>query len=71
MENSNMTLREFASHLAICIMESPELGEIPMYLSRDGEGNEFRPYSGDFDVYTGADLDLDVEGKVAVFYPNW
>ena len=71
MENSNMTLREFANHLAICIMESPELGEIPMYLSRDWEGNEYRPYSGDFDVFTGADLALDVEGKVAVFYPNW
>lgn len=71
MENSNMTLREFANHLAIRIMETPELGEIPMYLSRDWVGNEFIPYSGDFDVYTGKDLSLDVEGKVAVFYPNW
>lgn len=71
MENLNMTLREFARHLTICIAESPELADIPMYLSQDGEGNEFRPYSGDFDVYVGEDLDLGVEGKVAVFYPNW
>lgn len=66
-----MTLQEFANHLAICIAESPELGSIPMYLSKDGEGNEFRPYSGDFDVYQAEDLDLPEEGKVAVFYPNW
>lgn len=67
----NMTLREFAEHLALCIEYSPEFGSLPMYLSKDGEGNEFRPYSGDFDVYAGEDLDLPVEGKVAVFYPNW
>ena len=71
MENPNMTLREFATHLAICIAESPELADIPMYLSKDWEGTEFRPYSGDFDVYRAEDLGLVEEGKVAVFYPNW
>lgn len=67
----NMTLQQFAFHLAICIMESPELGEIPMYLAVDADDDRYRRFSGDFDVYKGTNLNINHEGKVAVFFPNW
>lgn len=71
----NMTLREFAEHLALHIEYNPAAGDMKLYLATDGEGNEFRPYSGDFEI-----MHLDEvleypkypsEDKVVVFYPNW
>lgn len=78
MENLNMTFSEFAEHIMYHIESNPALRDLPIYLSKDGEGNNFRPFSGDFEIENRIDIDDTVEDRddeeyerCIVFYPNW
>lgn len=66
-----MNLKEFMEHLKEQIELQPGVGDLPMYLSKDGEGNEFRPFCGDFDIMIGEEIEQDDLEKVAVFWPDW
>lgn len=68
----SMNLKEFALHILGVVEVVPEYGELPMYLSKDGEGNEFRPFCGDFEIMLGEEIDWEHETeKAAVFFPDW
>ena len=71
----SITLNELIEHLTICRDEQPWIGELPVLMSKDGEGNSFKPTDGDFDICT--DEDVDIEGLVepgqraVILWPSW
>lgn len=67
-----MTLGELAENISRFIRGNPGAEEAPVYLSKDGEGNEFRPLDNSLGTYDPEELDLDDEDtKVVALWPTW
>lgn len=67
-----MTLGEFID--ALTKFRDGVLGseDLPLYMSKDGEGNEFRPASSDVEMYDPEELSLEgVDTKVVAIWPAW
>ena len=65
------TLQYLRDHLTACIEADPSMADVPVFLSKDEEGNEFRPTHGDFDLLPGEDIDQPGLERVAVIWPAW
>lgn len=65
-----MNLGQFADHLKELMDNNPRLRSLPLYLATDAEGNDFRPFCGDFDIMLGEEIDAPVQ-KAAVFWPDY
>lgn len=69
------TLNDLIGHLTICRDQQPWIGDLPVFLAKDAEGNNFRPTDGAFDICT--DEDADITGlvepgqKAVVIWPAW
>lgn len=67
-----MTLAELAEDIHLFIQENPGAGDLQVYLSKDGEGNEFRPLDNSLGTYDPEELGLeDVDTKVVALWPTW
>lgn len=67
-----MTLGELAENISRFIRDNPGVEKAPVYLSKDGEGNEFRPLDNSLGVYDPEELYLDdVDTKVVALWPTW
>ena len=71
----SITLNKLIEHLAVCRDEQPWIGDLPVLLSKDVEGNSFKPTDGDFDIYTAQDADIEslvgTYQEAVILWPSW
>lgn len=65
------TINKLIDHLSKCVESDPRIGELPVFMAKDGEGNAFRPTYGDFDIVPGEEVERDDLERVAILWPAW
>lgn len=65
------TVQNLIDHLTACAESDTRIGDLPLFLSKDAEGNDFRPTHGDFDIVPGEEVERDDLERVAILWPAW
>lgn len=70
-----MNVNGMIEHLQNHVILQPWVGELKVYMSRDGEGNGFRPTDSDFDIVDAEtatqDLGIETDEPIIVLWPSW
>lgn len=70
------TLNDLIEHLTVCRDQQPWIGELPVLLAKDAEGNEYRPTDGDFDIISQYEHNINFGdppfgSDAVIIWPAW